>query len=849
MKRANGISLPRLNQGLFRGACLSRRYLTAPILISGGPLKTTVPLTTGKKYTKHFHTCTIRAKDITLDANSLELSFLSNDLLRRANDVSVNSDSAVPTAVKRKQAQKRPRQDKFNYQKYLKSIPEPSLRNEAFDGLDVPLFDLKKALVLESPDNLTLKAENSASLASNQPPSPHNIASWISQTKESLNGGNLLQLQTTLENGVALNYTMTAEEIEHFVDQLASQQHHDLCIYLFKSFISTVPFPEKVSDETIFKAARSAYIAKDFIECALIYRRYSEKMQFPQKLVNSVLRCYYRMSEPIVAMDLLKSIWSTSANTESIISAVRGISRTCYNPGPEIVDLLYAWKQEKGVVATELYVAVLESLLDLNDHARFNEISKMAQKDGHMDRPQLKEVHFQKLLHEKNLARIEAFVAMLQEDYVSTQLTTRPLNRAVSYFSINDDNDGVAMVVGLYAKLGLELTPEVLNALITLIYRKGDPAYLVDYVEDWNQTNVIGTNVTVILIWKGLIKAYQSHSKYITDRFKSMKRQYPELFLGVSRESLLMNKTFKYDNDVRQVNYVTISNFTGSPAYILRKIQVLNSKRRADTSLQVVKDMIERNVRPTAPIFYNLLYGICKQRLSDEFDVALRMMKDAGHTPSTQLEVIFLRTHLESLRRNNSNDTSSTKSRLYSPFNQYSVRMAALSKIKNFVDQHSDNLNLRTATSLGYEYLLWQDYDAAITMFNFLRPNPEDGWSSSNTSTYALAGIVRAYADQGMYNEIYELIKDVCENSQDSRIDLLSFIDVELKRAIKLARKKNHFVMFATKLLDCREMVRKYMFFSNKDRILTDLSKINTLFAEWEKKLVEKRIQSQSSTS
>ncbi|VVT56325.1 uncharacterized protein SAPINGB_P004969 [Magnusiomyces paraingens] len=860
MEKINRSSLKAsyLNHKLLQRICLGKNSPLKCSRLNSTQLLLVNPAShvdlSNNNYPKHFHTISFRLRDIAINEADIETPFLNNSHICEETAASAAATPATKAYIKRKQPPKKQPKKRNEYLDILQQESETSFRNEVFKDLKVPIYTLEMALAKNLPERfisekILKQAEGTKTAA------PEKIEAWITEAKTLLAQGNFSQLQDALEQGVVGNYLMTNTELVHFVHELSQLKKYDLCVYVFMSYAPSVQASETAPEEpyipsaTVLEAATAAYISKHFLDCVIIHQTFGDKVLFPGKLINSVLRSFYHIYEPFSARKFLNKIWK-SATDETIIAAVRGITRVCYRPAPEIMDLIYTWKQDRQTVDVELYACVLESLLDLQDSARFNEISKLVQADGYIEHPRIKEVHFQKLLHEKNLPRIEAYISMLQEETAvpsSAALSIRPLNRAVSYFSQLDDNDGVSMVVGLYARLGFEHSAEVLNALVTLIYRKGDPAYLVDYVEDWDQTGVVGTNVTVVLIWKCLIRAYQSHSKYITSRFLEMKRKFPNLFLGVTEnEALLLNRLVKKESRHENTDYVTMSMYAGSPTHVLRRVQVLGRQGKAEVALEAVREMVSHNVRPTRAIFYNLLHSICRQRLTAEFDEALKMMHEAGYAACTQMEVVFLRTHLESMRKS-LEETAATRGatgllkRLAN--NQFSVRAAALNKLKNFVGLHANTLNLRSATSLGYEYLLWQDYDAAVGMFGFMRSQSgedSEAWTSSNTNSFALAGLVRAYAAQGRYTDVYELVRSVCCTETDSRIDVLSFLRIEVARAVQLARKRNHLNAFASQLLECRKMLTRAMLLNNRNRVQADLQVVESLFAVWEKRLVEK---------
>lgn len=98
------------------------------------------------------------------------------------------------------------------------------------------------------------------------------------------------------------------------------------------------------------------------------------------------------------------------------------------------IQLIFEWKKEH-VISAELYSAVLEQFLFLDDISRFIEISKLAEQEGHANHPKVQEVMFQKLLHEKNTTQIQAFISMIQSKKNGISFSTNPLDNAVSHFA------------------------------------------------------------------------------------------------------------------------------------------------------------------------------------------------------------------------------------------------------------------------------------------------------------------------------------------------------------------------------------------------------------------------------
>lgn len=673
------------------------------------------------------------------------------------------------------------------------------------------------------------------------PPTKISIQSqqeWVSQCIQLVEANDYLSLKNELIRGAKSWFFIPIKDLSNLIQALNSQNQHQTTLAAFKLFKNRTV--EKISDSinqptlqefpfsVIESVIRSAYYCRDLQTCVSIYVEYCEKLPFSEELANSAIKSYYKMGLLTQGNRLLERCWD-KATEKILISAICGISSVSAN-STEIANLFYNWRQTHSKISPELYATVLEQFLYLHDSSKFIEFSAFAKKDGYLDHPRLQEVIFQQLLHEKNTAQIQAYIAMIQSNgKMEIEQMQRPLNNAVSHFAREKDGPGVSMVIDFYSQLDLPYSHHVLNALLSLIISKGDPSYLVSYMEEFSEEGIIGSNATINLIWKGMLKAHETEAVFISNYLKELVSKYPLLSQGLSEDTFELSRIYKYQKArVRQHNYINDTKYSNSTLAALRQIEVYNTQSRPQEGIKVIEHLKSQGIKPRVQLFNALLTGICKCRLKGEFDIALKMMENEGYKPSIDLEVVFLRTYLAGLSRANNFKSA--------------IRTLALNKLSGFVSQHRDALSRRAATSLGFEYLFWQDFESALTMFDMFREPQENNeekvqLSSSNHNTDSLTGLVTALHKLGRIEQIESLCREIV--NVNTRIVIKPLF---LKTVQKIAKEnfRNQNVVDAAELaLRIKEIdikSRQYI----KENVMNDLQKVDAIFEKWEKRLKEK---------
>lgn len=666
--------------------------------------------------------------------------------------------------------------------------------------------------------------------------SPETESKWIKKCIEYLDSEDYSNLQNHIIYGARHKYSMTTKDLSSVITKLSSSGQYPLSLAAFRLFenssikstlsgeVKDYPLSD-FSPDIIDLVIHSAFVNRDYHSCASIFLRYCKHLSLSEDSICHSVRSYYGMSQPIEGFHFLRQVWD-QATDKAVIVAVRCIASVTAD-SLEIYNLFFEWKKEH-VISAELYSAVLEQFLFLDDISRFIEISKLAEQEGHANHPKVQEVMFQKLLHEKNTTQIQAFISMIQSKKNGISFSTNPLDNAVSHFAWKKDGPGVALVVDLYPQLGLPYSSRVVNSLLSLIIAKGDPTGLIDYLEEFADNGIVGSNATTNLLWKALTKVYESQAVYITHSFKKMKTKYPTLFSNLLPNSFDLYRIIKnkHGTSTRRNLLVNSSQYPNGVLAALRKIEVYNAEGNSLAGIQVIEELKSRHVKPTPQMYHALLSGMCRGGFKNEINRVLKMMESEGYKPTVDLEAVFLVTHLASLR----------KAEKF----QRTLRSLALTNLKNFVSAHKDTFKRQTAVSIGFEYLRWEDYDSAIQLFNFYRIQQSENnmlppLSYSNHNYHSLSGLILAYSSSHQTDKVKLLLLELLSAS-DARIDLRTFFHRTLKKviAVEFERKNVQIARELQELAARLDQVNKEFIKAN---IEEDLTKIENIFAKWESAL------------
>lgn len=675
---------------------------------------------------------------------------------------------------------------------------------------------------------------------------------WVSLCMKLMQVKDYENLKLELVKGSKLSYFIPIQDLSDLIIALNTADQRYISLAAFKLFenravtslttSSQQNMTKDFSFDVIESVIKNAYHSRDLRSCVSIYMAYFDRLPFSEELANSAIKSLYKMSMPLQAGQLLNKVKSQA--TEKIItSVIRGISAVTANSA-EMANIFYDWRQNHTTITPELYATVLEQCLYLHDSSRFIEISGITRQDGYFDHPRVQEVMFQQLLHEKNPAQIQAFISMTQSNNKDkSEITQNPLNNAVSYFARQKDGPGVSMMIDLFTQLNLPYSHQVLNALLSLIISKGDPGYLVSYIEEFSEERFVGSNATINLIWKGMLKSYETEAVFVSKSLKELAAKCPRLSQGLSSDTFELARIYKYQKArVRRHTYVNNTKYEDSVLAALRQIETFNANNRPQNGIKVIENLKEQGIKPSIQLFNTLLTGICKCRLKSEFDIVLKMMENEGYKPSIDLEVVFLRTYLAGLSKANNFKSA--------------IRTLALNKISGFVKQHRDALSRRAATSLGYEFLFWQDYEAAHQLFDFVRlnSNGDTTLSSSNHNTDSLAGLATTLYKLGRVEELDELCRQLVETN--TRIIVKPLLLETLKKIAKerflhySSHRKGQDTNQKGKSETVNDPMQAAMSLINeidvksreyvKANLVADLEKLEKIFDKWERILEER---------
>lgn len=556
------------------------------------------------------------------------------------------------------------------------------------------------------------------------------------------------ELNLVLHAGHSEGYSLDLDTFSWLIEELSRAKQHALVVFTFQTFQLR---DEEISPESVIEAVGSAYAIRNHELCEQIFASFLGKVDFPIKTINTVLKNFYAQTNPLVAREFLMQIWD-KADEETLAIAFRKVADISQD-SREIVDLMYKFKDGKGRISEHLYATILECLLDLGDAELMIDITRTIEADGLFGTARVQEVILQQLLCEKNEGRIEAYLSLFEQQN-RINVTARPFERAAVHFSRIPDTDGILTIVNWMSRCNLDITGPVMNAFLSCVLRNGNPSKLVDNLEGWTQLGVVGTNATVHLLWNGLLKKYPDHGIQITRSMQEMGKECPNLYKGLSADTFSTVEIVEKNwDDNGKIIVKPSSKDKNSTLYALRRVQELNQHETPQLGIEVIEDLIRRNVKPTPQIFNTVLHGLCKAGLSTDFDVALRMMEEAGYKPEPMLKLIFLRTHLHRMRDNSPSSLPT-----------YTQKLLAVQRIKQFVYEHRNQLNLKMATSIGFELLFFEEIDYAISMFNYFRKDGEP-ITSSNHDSESLCGLVKAFAIKGHFHEVIKVVNYILMDS------------------------------------------------------------------------------------
>lgn len=673
-----------------------------------------------------------------------------------------------------------------------------------------------------------------------KPQNPEDVSAWASKCRALVEAREYEQLEALLQQGHSQGYNMDANTFSGIMRALSEAKQHEIVVSTFQRFHPTEP----VCGECVINAVGSAYAIRNHTECEKIFAAYLGKVEFPTHTLNTVLKNFYAQTNPVVAQEFLMQIWER-ADEQTLEIAFKNQAEITQD-AEEIVSLMYKFKADRGEVSESFYATVLECLLDLGHADLMIEVTRTIERDGLFGTARVQEVILQQLLVEKNAGRIEAYLSLFEQQN-SISVSARPFERAAVHFSWTNDTDGIFTIVNWMSHCNLDITGPVMNAFLSCALRSGMPTKLVDNLEGWTQLGVVGSNATVHLIWKGLLKKYPDQGELVTKRLREMGKDFPRLYKGLSADTFTTTEVVERGGWASEtVVVMPSSKDKNSTLYALRRVQELNRANTPELGIRVVEDLKRRNVKPTAQIFSTILHGLCKAGLGPEFDVALKLMEDSGYEPDAMLRLIFLRTNLQRLRESKNGGPPSLPT--------YTQKLLAVQRIKQFVSEHRSQLNLKMVTSIGFELLQLEEIDYAISMFNYFRGPGGGGTgvaevSCDNHDSDSLSGLIKALAIKGQFHEIVQIVSQVvggtnnsnsngAEQHQESGVVLRPFFEWELQMCVaRAARLSNKVIVEAME--QQVQLVQAYRRSWTVNDIDRSLKVVQGVFAGWEGQLVE----------
>lgn len=640
-------------------------------------------------------------------------------------------------------------------------------------------------------------------------------------------------LVSMLQKGVDSHFTIKAQNLEAILTRLYKLEQYELYLYAFQHFC---PAEEMISSDLVLNAIELAYTLRNHELCETTFAKFLGKVDYPLTTLNIVLKNFYALTNPISAQVFLQHIWE-KADDETISIAVKNIAKISQK-SQDIIDLMYKYRDsKKDTISASLYRVVLESLLYLGESELMIDVTRTIESDGLFSTPEVQEVILQQLLLEANEGHIDAYLSLMeQQSFVS--ISSRPFEHAAVIFSRKQNLEYILTLVNRMDRCGIAITAPVMNAFLSALHRKDLLSKLEDNIEGWNDMGVIGTNATVNLIWKSLLRRYQDYGPMITQKMVDMKKEFPLLFDKLSADTFQVSVSAETISGQREIVIKPTSNTKYRTLSTLRKIQELKHKGEIDKGELLIQELIKNNIKPEYQVFSAVLEGLCEAELSTNFETVLGMMESAGYKPDSMLQLVFLLTNLRQMRK---------KQAL-----SYAQRMVSVQRIRQFVYENQSNINLMMATSLGYELLYLEDYEYAAKMFNFFqRPTNDDSaafhgsYTSNSHDSRSLLGLIKTKAITGKFEEINAIIASVIDANISANDGSRRGIVLRPAFLAQFKQTVNHAQKVCPMDLSSRLGEQYLQIESNRDSwinrdVEASLAKVKVLFDKWERGLEER---------
>jgi hypothetical protein len=658
---------------------------------------------------------------------------------------------------------------------------------------------------------------------------------WLSKVLQLLKDESIdyKLLVSMLRKGVDGQFTIKARDLEGILTRFYELGQYELYIYAFQHFC---PSADMISSEVVLKGIELAYTLRNHDLCETIFSKFLGKVDYPLITLNIVLKNFYALTNPISAQVFLQHIWE-KADDETISIAVKNIAKISQK-SQDIIDLMYKYRDSKeGKISASLYRVVLESLLYLGEPELMIDVTRTIESDGLFSTPEVQEVILQQLLIEGNEGRIDAYLSLMEQQN-SVLISSRPFEHAAVIFSRKQNLEGILSLVNRMDRCGVAITAPIMNAFLSALHRKDLLSKLEDNIEGWHDMGVIGTNATVNLIWKSLLRRYQDYGPIITQKMVDMKKEFPLLFEKLSSDTFQVSVSAETVSGQREVVIKPTSNAKYRTLSTLRKIQQLKQQGEIDKGELLIQELIKNNIKPEYQVFSAVLEGLCEAELSANFETVLGMMESAGYKPDSMLQLVFLLTNLKQMRK---------KQAL-----SYAQRMVSVQRIRQFVYENQSNINLMMATSLGYELLYLEDYEYAVKMFNFFQRSTNDEsaasnglYTSNNHDSRSLLGLIKTKAITGNFEEINAIMKSVidanigADDGSRRGIVLRPAFLAQFKQTVNHAQKVCPMHLSARLDEQCLQIERNRDNWIKRD-VEASLAKVKMLFDKWERGLEER---------
>lgn len=640
------------------------------------------------------------------------------------------------------------------------------------------------------------------------------------------------KILSLLLKGVDEKLTVNGQDFEKILTRLYELKQFELYIYAFEHYLQE----DIVSSEIVLNGIELAYALRNHKICEMIFSKFLGKVDYPLTTLNIVLKNFYALSDPVSAQSFLQHIWD-KADDQTISIAVKNIAKISQN-SQDIVDLMYKYRDStNGLLSASLYRVVLESLLYLGATQLMIDVTRTIESDGLFSATEVQEVILQQLLLEGNEARIDAYLSLMEQQN-SVSISSRPFEHAAVIFSRKMNIDGILSLVNRMDKCGIEITAPIMNAFLSCLHKKDLFSKLEDNIEGWYDLGVVGTNATVNLIWKSLLRRYQDYGPIITEKLADMKHEFPLLFDKLSADTFQTSLSVEIISGQREIVIKPTSNSKFGTLATLCKIQKLKEQGEIDKGELIIQELLKNNIKPEYQVFSAVLEGLCEAELSTNFDTVLNMMESVGYKPDPMLQLVFLLTSLRQLRK---------KQEL-----SYAQRMVSIQRVRQFAYENQQNINLKMSTSIGYELLYLKDYEYATKMFNFFqRPDNNEStpsssmFSSSNHDSRSLLGLIKTKAITGKFADISAIIASVidanvaADDGSRRGIVLRPVFLAQFKRTVSQAQK------VCTPDLSAKLAEQLSLIESNRDNWIkrdmnASLAKVKELFQKWEMRLKER---------